>query len=60
MNKNLYLFKKRRKTDLKKQKTHANCFFSKPVFFNPDYLPILFSDFPLIARSGTIVTSLSV
>jgi len=35
-------------------------FFQNPFFFNPDYLQILFCDFPLIARSGTIVTSLSV
>jgi len=28
-------------------------FLIKRVFLNPDYLSILFCDFPLIARSGT-------
>jgi len=42
------------------KKNPCELFFQNPLFFNPDYLPILFCDFPLIARSGTIVTSLSV
>jgi len=44
----------------KKLKNPCECFVSKPIFFNPDYLPILFCDFPLIARTGTMVTPLSV
>ena len=43
-------FQKTRKNGLKK---HVNCFFLNSGFFNPDYLSILFCDFPLIARSGT-------
>jgi len=52
-NKNLFLLKKPKK-GLKKQKTQVGCFF-----LNPDYLSILFSDFPLIARSATSHVTIS-
>jgi len=59
-NKNLFIFKKNNKNGWKKNKKTYKLFFFKTRFiFNPDYLPILFCDFPLIARSETIVTSLS-
>jgi len=56
--KNLFLFKKTKKTDEKKT---GGLFFleKKRVFLNPDYLSILFCDFPLIARSGTSQVTIS-
>jgi len=44
-----FFSKNPRNPDLKK----AEGWFKKNVFFNPDYLSILFCDFLLIARSGT-------
>ena len=53
-NKNLFLFKTRQKTDIKKQKTQVGwVLLKKRVFLNPHYLSIIFCDFPMIARSGT-------
>jgi len=39
---------------LKEQKlvSFQGCFFLMRIFLDPDYLSILFCDFPLIARSG--------
>jgi len=60
----LCFFEKRTKTcffsknpNLKKQEGW-NC-LKKQVFLNPDYLSILCSDFPWIARSGTTVVTIS-
>jgi len=52
----LFLYKKNKTTDLKK---HEGWIFKKWVFLNPDYLSILFCDFPLIARSGTSHVTIS-
>jgi len=42
-----------KKNGLKTNKKNMWIVFFKPGFFNPDYLSILFRDFPLTARSGT-------
>jgi len=57
-NENLFLFKKHQKTNLKKQKGW-NFLKKKRVFLNPDYLSILFCDFPVMARSGTTDVTIS-
>jgi len=43
---------KTQKTRIKKNKETCELFFLNPGFFNPDYLLILFCDFPLVARPG--------
>jgi len=50
-------FKKKQKNVFKKM---GGLFFSKKHFFlNPNYLSILFCNFPLIARSGTSHVTIS-
>ena len=53
--------KKRTKTCFfsKNNKKTCELFFKTRFFFNPDYLSILFFDFPLIARSGTSYVTIS-
>jgi len=53
-------FQKTQKTDIKKTKNRGRLgFIKKRGFLNPDYLSILFCDFPLIARSGTSHVAIS-
>ena len=53
-------FKKKTKNVYKKTKITGRLGFSKKrVFLNPDYLSIVFCDFPLIARSGTSHATIS-
>jgi len=37
----------------------VNCFSKTRFFFNPDYLSIIFCDFPLIARSRTSLVTIN-
>jgi len=57
-NENLFFFQKvNKKTVIKKQ---VGCIFlKKRVFLNPDYLSILFCNFPLISRSGISYVTIS-
>jgi len=55
-NKLLLLFNETQKRFIKNSRV---VFVKKRVFLNPDYLSILFCDFPLIARSGTSHVTIS-
>jgi len=55
--KSCFFSKNPKKLDLKKQE--GRILLKKRVFLNPDYLSILFCDFPLIARSGTSHATIS-
>jgi len=57
-NKNL-LLKKKKNVYKKTKKTGRLGSIKKRVFLNPNYLSIVFCDFPLIARSGTSHATIS-
>ena len=53
------LKKKKKKNWIKQKQTTQEGWVKKCFLFNPDYLWILFCDFPLIARSGTSHVTIS-